>query len=283
MHWRTLRWAAWLGWQIESNWASPWLFVLYVLVKPLTGSLLLVAMYWAARAATGGAAAGFLPFLYVSSTCFMLLGGVTFGMSQAVLTDRESYGMLKFIRISPARLRGYLVGRGLARAAQAGVGAALTLTTGLLLFPDLRTALAGRQTAWVWLLVYLVLGGAMLVSLGLILAGTVLNMARHGMFLSDGVAGVLYLLSGAVFPIDLLPVWLRPVSLALPPTYWLEGMRRALLGSAGLQSCLGEWEHGDLALALTGSTLGLALFAHFFFRWCERRAWRLGRFEQITG
>ena len=125
MHtWRTLRSSAWLGWQIESNWASPWLFALYVLVKPLAGSMLLVCMYWAARAATDGRVApDFLPFLYVSSACFMVLGGVTFGMSNAVVSDRESYGMLKFIRISPVRLRSFLIGRGLARAGQAGVGA----------------------------------------------------------------------------------------------------------------------------------------------------------------
>src|SRR5947209_9960658 len=109
-HLRTLRWSSWLGWQIDSNWASPALFALYVLVKPLCGSMLLVCMYWAARSATGGAVAtGFLPFLYVSSACFMLVAGVTVGMSNAVITDRESYGMLKFIRISPVSLRTYLI------------------------------------------------------------------------------------------------------------------------------------------------------------------------------
>src|SRR5262245_38339693 len=82
---RTLRWAAWLGWQIDSNWANPWLFILYVLVKPLAGSLLLVCMYWAARSATDAEAApGYLPFLYVSTACFMLVGGITYGMSHAV-------------------------------------------------------------------------------------------------------------------------------------------------------------------------------------------------------
>src|SRR5919197_5975309 len=141
LHWRTLRCAAWLGWQIDSNWASPWLFVLYVLVKPLAGSLLLVCMYSAVRAAADGVTPGFLPFLYVSSACFMLVGGVTFGMSNAVVTDRESYGMLKFIRISPAAFRSYLVRRGLSRTLQASVGAVLTVGVGLAIFPELRAAL----------------------------------------------------------------------------------------------------------------------------------------------
>ncbi len=283
-HWRTLRWAAWLGWQIDSNWANPWLFLLYVLVKPLSGSLLLVCMYWAVRAATGGAVApDYLPFLYISSACFMLVGGVTFGMSNAVVADRESYGMLKFIRIGPIPFRTYLVGRGLSRAAQAVVGAILTVGIGLALFPELRAALLADTVAWAWLLLYATVGTVMLVALGLVLAGAVLNMARYGMFLGEGIAGVLYLLCGAVFPIDVLPPWLQPVSWLLPPTYWLEGMRRAILGSTGLQTTFAAWDHFQLAAALGGSTLLLCVGGHLFFRWSERRAWRLGRFDQLTG
>lgn len=45
----------------------------------------------------------------------MVVGGVAFGISNAVVTDRDSYGMLKFIRISPAGFRSYLIGRGLSR------------------------------------------------------------------------------------------------------------------------------------------------------------------------
>src|SRR6516164_3919574 len=106
----------------------------------------------------------------------------------------------------------------------------------------------------------------MLLSLGLILTGAVLNLPRYGMFLSEAVAGTLYLLSGVVFPIDVLPAWLRPVSLILPTTYWMEGMRRALLGPTRFSESLGGWAHGHLALALLAATLALAAFANWFFR-----------------
>jgi ABC-2 type transport system permease protein len=280
--WRTVRCGTWLGWQIESNWGTPWLFLLYVLVKPLASSLLLVCMYVAARSAAVGVPPGFLPFLYVSSACFMLIGGMTIGMTQAVVTDRESYCMLKFIRISPARLRSYLIGRGLSRVGQACVGAVLTVAVGLALFPEMRTVLDVQNVSWGWLAFYLTAGSAMLPALGLLLAGIVLNMARHGMFLSEGVAGTLYLLSGAVFPLDVLPAWLRPVSLALPPTYWLEGMRRSLLGDSQLSVSLGGWSNGGLALLLTASTAALTLTAHWFFRWSEHRAWRDGRYDETS-
>lgn len=272
-------------WQVESNWISPGLFVVYALVKPLTASLLLVCLYWAAEAAGAGskAPAGYLPFLYVGSACFMLVGGVTFGIGAAVVADREQYGMLKYVRISPARLQDYLVGRGLARAVQAAVGVVLALAVGAAILPEVRERLADNAAAWGWLLAYGVLGVAMLVSLGLILGGAVLNMARYGTFLSEGVAGVLYLLSGVVFPIPVLPEWLQPVSLALPTTYWMEGMRRTLVGPGEVPSPLSGWGHGGLLLALAASTAVLGLIAHAFFRWCERRAWQLGRYDQATG
>jgi len=281
-HLRTLRLSAWLGWQIESNWAEPWLFTIYILLKPLCGSLLLVCMYWAAQAATRAVPAGYLPYLYVSNACYMLVGAIMFGMSWAVIADREHYGMLKYVYISPLPLRSYLVGRGLGRAFEAVLGALLTLGIGMLLLPEVRAALGRDGIAWHGLALYLAVGAVLLLSLGLILAGAVLNMARYGMFLSEGIAGVLYLLSGVVFPVSQLPAWVQPLSLASPVTYWLEGMRRALLGPQEL-SGLAAWDGTHLAGALLGSTLALAVFAHCFFHWCERRAWRLGKLDESTG
>src|SRR3954471_13760721 len=106
--WRALRWSFWLGWQIESNWAEPWLFVLYTVLKPLTGTLLLVFMFQAAVGLTGTSTRpGLLSFSYLGNSIYMLVGAVGFGMSSAVISDREHYGMLKYVRISPIGLRGY--------------------------------------------------------------------------------------------------------------------------------------------------------------------------------
>ncbi len=283
----TFRWAAWLGWQLESNWTEVWLFLIYVLIKPLTSSLLLVCMYYAARTATmGRVPVEFLPYMYVSNACYALVGAVMFGMSYAVISDREHYRMLKYIYISPAHLQTYLVGRALSGAVQALLGGLLNLTIGAIAFPEVRDALTRHPTEWGWLFFYLLLGIILLIALGLILSAVVLNMARQGMYLSEGVAGLMYLLCGVVFPIGVLPGWLQWFSLSLPPTYWLEGIRRTLLGvpPEGLfQSPLTGWDHGDLALALIGSTLALSMFAVWFFRWSERRAWRNGRIEETTG
>jgi ABC-2 type transport system permease protein len=280
---RTLRWSVWLGWQIATNWADPWLFAVYVLAKPLAGSLLMVFMFKAASATHAGVDPNLLPYSYLGNAIYMIVGAVAFGMSGTVVADREQNGMLKYVRVSPARLQSYLVGRGLAQGAEGTLGAVITIAAGLLLPLGLRQSMSWSQVAWGWLAVYLLLGVVMLLSLGLILAGVVLNMARHGMFLSEGVAGALYLLSGAVFPLDVLPTWLRGIGLALPPTYWLEGVRRSLLGAADRPSPLHDWPHSELALAMLTGTVALAVVAQMVFRWGERRAQRLGRFDQTTG
>jgi ABC-2 type transport system permease protein len=282
-HLRSLRWASWLGWQIESNWTEPWLFAIYVIAKPLAGMLILVFMFVAARsAAFGGIADSTFHYIYVSNACYMLVGAITFGMSWAVLADREHYEMLKYVYISPIRLRSYLVGRGLAGSFKAGLGALLLLLVGRWLGVPLRSGTILANGAW--LLLFLALGGVMLAALGLILGGAVLNMARHGFFLSEGVAGTLYLFTGALFPISTLPAFLQPISLILPPTYWLEGLRRCFLGfETGAHYPFEAVSIGELALLLSLGTALLWVLAQAIFGWCERRAWQRGRLDQTSG
>jgi len=284
-HLRSLRLAGWLGWQLESNWTEPWLFAVYVLIKPFCSSLLLVFMYYAARTATGVVPLEFLPYLYVSNACFGLVGAVMYGMSQAVISDREHYRMLKYIYISPARLPSYFIGRGMARAVQALLGAAINLSLGYAIFPEVRAAVRLEYVAWGWLLVDIVLGVCMLIALGLLLAGVVLNMSRYGSFLGESVASVLFLLSGAVFPLSVLPGWLQGIGLSLPPTYWLEAMRRAILGTPAevIRSPLAHWSQADLAGMLAVTTAGLLVVSLLVFHLSERAAWRRGRLEETTG
>ena len=283
---RTLRWSTWLGWQIESNWADPWLFALYLIVKPITGSLVLVFMFFAART-VAQTPPEYLPYVYVSNACFGLVGTVMFGMSYVVVSDRESYGMLKYIFISPAQLQVYLLGRGLARALEGIVGGGVTVIAGLFLFSEVRSSVTAGID-WAWLAAFLLVGGGMLYAAGMILAAAVFNMHRSGMFLSEGIAGVVYLVSGVIFPLTELPRWLQGVSMTLPTTYWLEGMRRALMGrppegSNLAKSPLASYSNLELTIALAITTVGLTAFAQWFYRWNVRKAWRNGKIEEQSG
>src|SRR5262245_65592511 len=102
---------------------------------------MLVCMFFAARA-VAQVPDEFLPYVYVSNACFGLVGTVMFGMSYVIVTDREHYGMLKYIFISPARFQGYLLGRGLARALEGIVGGGVTVVAGLFLFSGVRSSVA---------------------------------------------------------------------------------------------------------------------------------------------
>ncbi len=291
-HLRTLSWSTWLGWQVESNWANPWLFTLYLVVKPVTGSLMLVCMFYAADAAADsafgrGVPKEYLPYVYVSNACYALVGAVMFGMSSVVIADRESYRMLKYIFVSPAEFQTYFLGRGFAKAMEGVGGGIITILAGLAL-PGIRNSLCFGNMDIGWLLVYLAVGFVMLWSAGMLLASAVLNMSRSSMFLSEGIAGVIYFLSGVVFPLSVLPGWLKPVSACLPTTYWLEGMRRAILGPPPSDSPLGQspmagWTNWELLLAMVISTLLLATTAQYFHRWSVRKAWRNGKIEETSG
>jgi len=94
-----------------------------------------------------------------------------------------------------------------------------------------------------------------------------------------------YLLSGVVFPLGVLPGWVQAVGLSLPTTYWLEGMRRALMGPVPgpLRGPLSDWSLGELAGMLVATTAVLVVAAQLFWRWSERRAWRLGKLEENAG
>ena len=284
----TLRWSTWLGWQVESNWADLRLFILYLVVKPVCGSHTLVCMVYAANAGMPARVPlDFLPFVFVSNACYGVVGAVMFGMSYVVVSDRENYGMLKYIFISPGHFQAYFVGRGLARMMEGLVGTAITLAVGLLI-PDIRRAFTAAGVDVPWLLAYLLIGGVMLWAGGMILASAMLNMSRSGMFLSEGIASSVYLLSGVVFPLSVLPVWLQWVGMSLPTTYWLEGMRRALTGlppagSPLAQSPLMTWSNGELAAALLASTAVLVAVSQWFYRYSVKRAWKRGKVEERTG
>ena len=115
---------------------------------------MLVCMFYAASYATTKVPPEFLPYIYVSNACYGLVGAVMFGMSYVVISDRESYRMLKYIFISPAEFQAYFFGRGLARGLEGLVGGIITIIGGLCI-PEVRHALNFAEFDLLWLLIYL--------------------------------------------------------------------------------------------------------------------------------
>lgn len=272
--WHGFKAGTWLGWQIESNWTEPFLFAIYSVIKPVAGVLILVLMYLVV--AKGGLENPLFPQAFLGTTFYLYVVNVLSGISWTVIDDREHYGMLKYVYMAPMHLYGYLLGRGMAKTAVATISVLITLAFGLA-FLKVRLSLVNPGL----FAAALILGLAALAFYGILLAGVSLLIARHGWVVGDVVAGGLYLLCGTAFPLSLLPLPFRALGLWLPPTYWFEALRRALLGQ-GLHAELSPFSDSTLLLILAGATfLGMAL-SLWIFRVAERIAVRRGLLDMQT-
>jgi len=77
-HLRTLRQAAWLGWQMESNWTRPWLFIIYSIVRPIAATLILVVMFLVVKQGVANDPLMFT-YTYLGAVFFMFVAQVLLG------------------------------------------------------------------------------------------------------------------------------------------------------------------------------------------------------------
>ena len=276
--WRSFKIAAWLGWQIESNWADPFLFAIYSLIKPLASAAILVVMYSVITQADFESPV--FSYIFLGNAFYTYVGAVMTGLSWAIIDDREHYKTLKYMYIAPINVPIYLAGRGVAKFLVASISVLITILFGVAF---LRLRINVLEVNWGLFLVALLLGVLMLATLGLLLAGLNLLIAHHYGAWGEAVAGALYLFSGAIFPLEVLPVWLRPVGFIMPVTYWLELLRRALVGSvAQAFPTLAGFSNWQLLGILAGLTVIFGLASIFAFRWCEHRAREKGMIDMVT-
>ena len=205
--WRSFRTAIGLGWAVEANWSDPFLFAVYTIAKPLAAAMILVVMF---QVITQGQNPEFLQFMIVGSALWNVVFGVMGGLVQSILEDRERYRMLKYIVVTPSSLFPFLLGRSLARVVVSFVAVALTLFVGVaFLGVELRPD-------FLYLIPATVLGVLAVIALGVFMAGWCLQLRQEAWHYPEAIAGALYLISGAIFPIDMLPGFLQPIAYASP-------------------------------------------------------------------
>jgi len=95
--------------------------------------------------------------------------------------------------------------------------------------------------------------------------------ARRGCSVGEAVDGALYLLCVAVFPLDVLPVWLRWIGETIPLAYWMEAIRRSLIGT-GSSDALDRLSNGALLAVAAGSSIARSFSAFCVYGLAERRA-----------
>jgi ABC-2 type transport system permease protein len=288
-HWKAFVSAAWLGWQVESNWADPIVFTIYSVLRPISMALILLLMY---TVISGGAKGDFFDYLYISNALYLIVMQSIANMSWTIFEDRENYRMLKYVFISPQSMMVHLLGRAMARIL-IGISTAIFLLIVGGIWMGVHINIADIQ--WGWLALYFIFGIMIMMSIGVMIAGIAMSIARNGEFIGEVMASMLLLFTATYFPPDILPGWLKSVTLAVPLTYWLEGMRRALVGgvleyspavagkSGPISPLLAQYSNLELLGILAASAAVTTVLGLYIYRTFEQRAKNRGVIDRVSG
>jgi ABC-2 type transport system permease protein len=127
-----------------------------------------------------------------------------------------------------------------------------------LLLSALMFGVSFTNADWVGFTTVLIASGAALAGIGVFLGAMVLVMKR-GEALTGAITFAMGLVSGAYFPIDVLPSWLQPLGSIVPTRFAYDGLRAAIFQ--------GEGWGGDALALVAFAAVGLPLGV-----WCFGRA-----------
>ncbi|MGC1119830.1 MAG: ABC transporter permease [Candidatus Methanofastidiosia archaeon] len=267
-----IRSSMWLEYQIEANWTSPVIFILYNTLKPVGGSLLLLAMYYVV---TGGFLGGEgLYFLYIGNAFYMLVAQTLFNVGWIIHDDREHYQTMKYLYISPLSYFMYLMGRSAMRFLLSLLPLSVLIFLGIFLKIPYHIEIP-------LLIGTFFLGWIFVISAGLLLSGINMLTARHGNSVGQAFSGIFYLFSGVVFPINILPVWASTVALGLPSTYWFSLVRRSVLGKE-IDSIMSGFTTGEVAVRLIIISVVFFVISYLTFRLADYLARKKGIIDMTT-
>jgi ABC-2 type transport system permease protein len=280
--------AARIGWAVDANWTDPFAFLALVVAKPLSAALILVVMV---QVISGGNAGTFVAFVVVGSALWSMVTAGIAGLPLSVLDDRERYRMLKYLYVSPSDFLLVLLGRGVGRILVGGVGSLVTLVVGVAV---IGVPFDPGRIDWPLLVWGAAWGFVIVVALSVVLAAVCLQVRQEAWSYPEAAAGALFLVTGAVFPLAVLPTPLQALGLALPLTWWIGAIRTALfpespssVGGAGslFASLSGHATptSAELAIALLATGAAGTLASVVVFRLSERRAKDRGLIDQTTG
>jgi len=259
-----------LGWLVSSNWTQPLLFVIYQVLRPISTALILAVMY---SVITGGRASArdYLAFLLVGTAFWSFVQEGLSEFTIGVLEDRGRFRMLKYAYLAMPQFPLYLIGRATSKLTSAAASTLIVLALGT---QFLRLPINPLDVNYPLLVAACLVAFVAVVAFGIAIS-VLLLAARDGDHFGEMAAQLLYVLSGAVFPISVLPGPVAAVAALSPLVYWLELCRRAILHGRVYQ-LFPRLSDGEVFLRLSLATLGTVLVSFILYRWAENRARRLG-------
>jgi ABC-2 type transport system permease protein len=194
-------------------------------------------------------------------------GNTLYGAGFALAFDRWN-GTLEYVLATPSRLVWIVAGRSASSAVLGLVNALAILVIAVFGYK----AELGISNPVLFLLA-LVLTLASLSALGVLFCSSFL-LTRSAQVLTNGLEMPIYVASGSMFPIALLPFWSHPLSWALGPTWGIDALRAA----AGY-SALGSAYWLDISILLISTVAYLAI-GFWLFTLVEKKARRDATLEE---
>src|SRR2546428_3109327 len=277
--WRTFKVAAWLGWEMDSNWTEPWLFMVYSVVKPVAGAFILVLMYTVFAFIGNRPDPAAFSYMYDGNSFFIFVGSVLFGTFQVIQSDREWYQTIRYVYISPISYYVYILGRAASKIAVATFAVAITLLFGVFF---LGVEIHLRWEAIPMFLAATALGLSVLLAIGICLGGISFLTAKHTHGLAEGIPGIFYVVCGVLFSLSVLPAWGRAVGRAIPLTYWFDITRRLLTEGSTVNTTLGGYDPLTILLFLVVSVVGFFGLSVLLYHVGEHFARKAGKIDMTT-
>jgi len=169
----------------------------------------------------------------------------------SVLWDRE-FGFLKEIMVAPVGRVSIVLGRIAGGTTTAMIQGLLVLVISIIMGFRVRSV-----PNFLLALVFMVLIAFTFIGLGLIFASKMKDMQGFGLIVNF-IIFPLFFLSGALYPLNNLPVFVRVLSYIDPLTYGIDGLRGSMINVASHPVLL------NLALMAAFSLVMLFLGAYFF-------------------
>jgi ABC-2 type transport system permease protein len=183
----------------------------------------------------------------------MLFSSTFAGIS--VLWDRE-FGFLKEIMVAPVDRISIVLGRIAGGSTTAVIQGILVLGISVLM----GFKIAGILSFFLSI-IFMLLIAITFIGLGLIFASIMRDIQGFGLIMNI-IIFPLFFLSGALFPLENLPPWVRYISYLDPLTYGVDGLRSVLIGVSSFSVAFNS-------IILTGCALVMVLLGAYFFEKSE--------------
>lgn len=232
----------------------------------------LVVFYFISRTVQGvgdldrlNGAPSYFAFVAIGIALSGVITAAAAGLAQQ-LREEQLSGTLEMLVVQPVGISGLAIGLAAWPFAFAMLRAALYILVGGGLL-----GISFRETDWFGFVVVLITAAAAFSGLGIFLGALVLVVKRGGAVVGLLVF-VLGALSGAYFPLAVLPGWLEAIGTVLPTQHAFSGLRNAtFIGT--------DWAGSALVLlAFAAVTVPLALLAFHFALRHTRRAGTLNQY-----